>query len=118
MADVAWPSTLPKQAYGFTEAPANVLASFSPGPWQKPLRRKRVSGKASIVSYTFVFTSAQMATFRSWWDSDLASGANDITFYDYALSASVRLTPLAEYQATNLAPNAYQVQIEARRELA
>jgi hypothetical protein len=118
MADVEWPPTLPKgQTPGFSESPAGVLASWSPGAWQKPLRRKRVSGKASIVAYSFVMTAAQMAIFRAFWEDDLASGVNDIVFVDESVNAPVRLTPTAEYEAANIAPDAYQVSIQCRREL-
>lgn len=118
MADVAWPVTLPDaQQYGFSEKPDGILSTWSPGSWQKPLRRKRVTGLAVTTAYSFVMTQTQMATFRTFWSGSLASGANDITMYDPAVAANVRLTPLDAYEAQAVSNNAWLVTIPVRREL-
>lgn len=119
MADVAWPNTLPSgQQYGFSEKPDGILSTWSPGPWQKPLRRKRVTGLAVTTAYSFMMTSAQMATFRTFWSGSLASGANDITMFDKAVAANVRLTPLDAYEAQAVSAGVWLVTIPVRRELA
>jgi hypothetical protein len=118
MADVAWPNTLPAQQYGFSEKPAGVLSTWSPGEWQKPLRRKRVTGLAVQTAYSFVMTQVQMAAFRSYWEGPLASGANDITMFDRALGANVRLTPTDSYEAQSVSFGVWLVTIPVRRELA
>ena len=118
MADVIWPLQLPQdQAYGFSETPAGILATWAPGEWQKPLRRKRVSGLAVTTAYTFTMNDVQMQFFRSWWENNLASGANDILFADKAVNAQVRLTPTGAYEAASVSYNGWTVTIPVRREL-
>ena len=117
MADVAWPGSLPSQQFGQSEKPAGILASFSTGDGMKPLRRKRFSGLAVITSYSFIMTSAQMATFRAFWAGPLQSGVNDITMFDYSISAHVRLTPTDAYEAVSISSGVWNVTIPVRREL-
>jgi hypothetical protein len=117
MSDVVWPVYLPTdQAYGFTETPVGV-SSWAPGDWQEPLRRKRTSGSAVTTSYPFVMNNLQMSLFRTWWEVDLARGVNNILFMDRALGGQVRLSPLAQYQATATTYNAWSVIIPVRRQL-
>jgi hypothetical protein len=118
MADVAWPGTLPAaQQYGFSERPAGILSSWSPGPGMKPLRRRRFTGRAVETSYSFVMSDAEMSAFRTFWDGPLAAGVNDITMYDPAVAANVRLTPTGEFEAVSVSRNAWTVTIPVRREL-
>ena len=119
MPDVAWPNTLPAaQQYGFSESPSGIVSTWSPGDGIKPLRRKRFTGLAVVTSYSFVMTQAQMAAFRTFWTGSLASGVNDITMYDPAVGANVRLTPLDAYEAQSVSFGVWQVTIPVRRELA
>jgi hypothetical protein len=119
MPDVAWPNTLPAaQQYGFSEKPAGTLAFWTANEGVKPLRRKRFTGLAVVTSYSFVMTQAQMAAFRTFWAGPLASGANDITMYDPAVAANVRLTPTDTYEAQSVTFGVWQVTIPVRRELA
>ena len=118
MADVAWPGTLPAaHQYGHSETPAGVTVFWSPGEYQKPLRRKRVSGLAVTTAYTFVMTSAQMTAFRTFWAGPLESGVNDITLFDPSIGANVRLTPLEAYEAVAVSFGVWSVTIPVRREL-
>lgn len=119
MTTVSWPTSLPSaQQYGFSEKPDGILSTWSPGAWQKPLRRKRVTGLAVTTAYSFVMTQAQMEIFRTFWSGALASGANDIIMYDHAVNANVRLTPLDAYEAQAVSSGVWQVTIPFRRELA
>lgn len=134
MADVAWPSTLPLWQFGASEKPGDLL-TFSVGEWARPLMRKRVSRKSVVTSITFVFTAAQMETFKSFWNGALAYGANDIVAFNpsagfrafqqnafqqnaFGSAYNVRLTPIDTYEAVPVAPNVYQVTIPVRREIS
>jgi hypothetical protein len=134
MADVAWPSTLPLWQFGASEKPGDLI-TFSVGEWARPLMRKRVTRKSVVTSISFVFTAAQMDTFKNFWNGALAYGANNIVvgnpqvgwgaFQVNAWQASMigqgyntRFTPVDTYEAVAVAPNVYQVTIPVRREIS
>jgi hypothetical protein len=134
MIDVPWPSTLPLWQFGASEKPGD-LVTFSVGEWARPLMRKRVTRKSVVTSISFVFTAAQMETFKTFWNGSLSYGANNIVinnptspiqaFQANAWQASMisqgynaRFTPIDTYEAVHVAPNVYQVTIPVRREIS
>lgn len=103
MADVNWPASLPNGVIlgGGSEQGSDVLASWAPGPWQQPLRRKRASSSLQPVTYVFRLSDDEMATFRTFWTSTLAQGVNNILIINQLVpSASMRLIPTQPYSAS------------------
>jgi hypothetical protein len=71
-----WPASLPQslQVTGFQESYQNqVLRSeMEAGP---PKQRRRFSATTDKVAGQIIVTKAQLSTFNSFWDGDIAGGA-------------------------------------------
>ena len=69
-----YPSTLPVPSYdGYSIAPASQIVETDMEVGA-PRMRRRTSAVCEKISVTWKYTDAQLATFRTWFDS--ATGAN------------------------------------------
>lgn len=72
----AWPASLPQDPLldGFTaEAPDNLEESeMDAGP---PRTRRRFTAVEEAMTVSFLFSRAQLNTFRAWLKNDIAGGA-------------------------------------------
>lgn len=75
---MAWPSTLPSpraDGYGLTPVDPVIRTDMEAGA---PRARRRSAARNDRIAVAWVFTDAQMATFRTWFDdpAEAAGGAN------------------------------------------
>jgi len=81
MTIAAWPSTLPQCPIltGWDETPQTNVATFSPevGP---PKYRRRSTAKAWLSDTTWRMTSAQVATFKTFYETTIADGSLPFTW--------------------------------------
>lgn len=72
---MAWPEELgypQRSSYDLETGDATVRTDMESGPAR--VRRRFTAAPDSVV-LRFVFTAAQMATFRAFWETDFLSGA-------------------------------------------
>ena len=73
---IAWPATLPQRPLmaGFQETPQNVVVRSQTDTGPAKTRRRTTAGVINL-EMQFRLTTAQLATFRSFYANDLQSGA-------------------------------------------
>lgn len=83
---MAWPSTLPlpiANGYGLAPVDPVIRTDMEVGT---PRARRRTSARNDKISVVWVFTDAQMAIFRTWFDNPVeAAGGSSWFTLDVAL---------------------------------
>jgi hypothetical protein len=86
----AWPGTLPGalQSDAFGEGVADGLLEYAPdtGP---PITRRRSTAAVRLMKGTMLCTSAQIATFRTFFDTTLLGGSLPFNFPDQLQSGTL-----------------------------
>lgn len=70
----SWPSTLPAPKYGgYQLAPVDqtIRTDMEVG---QARQRRRTTARNDKLTLAWTFTDAEMATFRAWFDDDIAGG--------------------------------------------
>lgn len=101
-----------------TTLPAPMLNGYQANPQDQVVRtqmevgtaraRLRSTAKIDKVSVQWLFTDAQMATFRAWWYQDSTSGGSATGTSWFTISLAVGQTGLTAVTARFLGP--YQAQ--------
>ena len=96
----AWPATLPQSplldSYS-EEAGDNVIRSpMDMGP---PKRRRRFTARVDKLNLSYVMTTAQFATFETFWRTDLADGALPIDMNHPRTGVAISAVPSGPYTA-------------------
>lgn len=96
----AWPSSLPRLlAPGYSESPQDqtLRTEMDAGPAKV---RRRFSAAVTEQQIRLLLTDAQLATFESFWDTDLAGGALSIDWDDPRTGSAVHVRPVGRYTVT------------------
>lgn len=97
-----------------TTLPAPMLSGYQANPQDQVVRtqmevgtaraRLRSTAKIDHVTVQWLFTDAQMATFRTWWYQDSASGGSATGTSWFTISLALGQTGLTSVTARFLAP--------------
>ena len=116
MTTPAWPAGLPQKpdVDGWSEAPQPNRAQFQPevGP---PIRRRRGTARSYLVQAVFNMTDAQVATFWSFWQSDLKDGTLVFTWTHPVTGASARWSFETEPTASRVGYDWSRLSCQLRR---
>tara|TARA_R110002074_G_scaffold122697_4_gene257612 strand:+ start:196 stop:570 length:375 start_codon:yes stop_codon:yes gene_type:complete len=112
MSDPVWPESLPCRPVlrGTSMKPQDNRARFKPevGP---PISRRRGTAAGALHVMSFLMTSAQLATFQSFFADDLLSGSLAFTGLKNPLTKVAARWKFSDdpYEVSELVPGRYTV---------
>lgn len=112
----AWPSTLPCYPIdgSFAETPQRNVVKFSPetGP---PIYRRRSTANGSLASLQWKFSKAELALFRTFYETDLVDGTLPFTMEHPTTDVVYSWAFDTEPEIASAARNVHTVSAQLRR---
>jgi len=116
MTTAAWPSTIPQCPIlnGFTETPQPNVAKFTPevGP---PKYRRRSTAKGWMTNTTWRFSTAQLASFKTFHETTLKDGSLPFTMNHPVTKTNYSWMFASEPEITRYAPGFHSVSFQLVR---